>query len=322
MKLSGNDINTVFALNGVDENSATYAFSWALSKSPTLLRETIYDLAECDVEAEQVIIEVQKHGKDKGFTDIEILIRNVCHIIFEAKRYWELPSTEQLEKYATRLETSYESKSLIVSLSAASQEYAKRRLPSTISNISLVHRSWADLHALVLRAYDRAKSREEKFWLREFKSHLMRYVSMRNPQDNLVFVVSLSQDLIKKGYTWIDVVEKDKCYFHPVGNRWPFEPPNYIAFRYYGQLQSVHYIKRYDVVTDLSSVNENWPKTDSDNFLYTLGPAMEPPVIVKNGSIWPSGRYWCAIDTLLSGACKTISDARDETKRRLNASNH
>lgn len=44
MKLSGNDINTVFALNGHDENSATYAFSWALSKSPTLRRETIYDL--------------------------------------------------------------------------------------------------------------------------------------------------------------------------------------------------------------------------------------------------------------------------------------
>ena len=249
MKLFGNDINTVFALNGVDENSVTYAFSWALSKSPTLLRYTIYDLVECDVESEQVIIEIQKYGKDKGFTDIEILIRNVCHIIFEAKRYWELPSTEQLEKYAGRLETSNESKSLIVSLSAASQEYAKSRLPP-ISNISLVHRSWADLHALVLGAYDKAKSREEKFWLREFKSHLRRYVSMRNPRDNLVYVVSLNKDPITEGYTWIDVVEKDKRYFHPVGNGWPVEPPNYIAFRYHGRLQSVHYIK----VTSINAI--------------------------------------------------------------------
>ena len=102
MKLSDNDINTVFALNGDDENSATYAFSWALSKSPALLRETIYDLVKRDVASEQVLIEAQKHGQDKGFTDIEILIRKVCHIIFEAKRYWELPSTVQLEKYAAR----------------------------------------------------------------------------------------------------------------------------------------------------------------------------------------------------------------------------
>jgi hypothetical protein len=28
------------------------------------------------------------------------------------------------------------------------------------------------------------------------------------------------------------------------------------------------------------------------------------------------GRVWCAIDILLSGASKTISDARDETNKR------
>ena len=324
MKLSGNDINTVFALNGVDENSATYAFSWALSKSPTLLRETIDDLVGCDVESEQVIIEVQKHGKDKGFTDIEILIRNVCHIIFEAKRYWELPSTAQLEKYATRLENNNVSKPLIVSISAASREYSRRRLPRTICNIPLEHRSWTDIYAVVQKAYCNTKSREEKLWLHEFEIHLRGYVSMRNPQDNRVFVVSLSQAPIEEGedYTWIDVVEEDNHYFHPVGNRWPVTPPNYIAFRYGRQLQSVHYIESYEVVTDLSSVNENWPETDSDHFVYNLGPAMRPAGIVENGSIFPSGHNWCIIDTLLSGAYTTISDARDESKRRLNAINH
>ena len=144
------------------------------------------------------------------------------------------------------------------------------------------------------------------------------------PQDDMVYVVSLSQKPIKENcdYRWADAVEKDKHYFHPIKKTWPSVPPNYIAFRYGGQLQSVHQIKSYKVVTDTSSENKNWPKTDSEHFVYDLGPAMEPPVIVRNGSIWPSGRYWCAIDTLLSGACKTISDARDETKRRLNAINH
>ena len=38
---------------------------------------------------------------------------------------------------------------------------------------------------------------------------------------------------------------------------------------------------------------------------------------IRNGSIWNSGRYRCAIDTLLSGANTTISDARDESYSRI-----
>lgn len=320
MKLSGNDINTVFALNGDDENSATYAFSWALSKSPTLLRKTIYDLVNLEVASEQILIEAQKHGQDRGFTDIEILIPNACHIIFEAKRNWELPSVEQLEKYATRFETAHEPVPMIVSLSATSREYSERQLPCRrIGGIPLEHRSWKDVRELVEQAYSNTKSLKEKLWLREFKNHLRGYVSMRNPIDNRVLVVSLSQAPINEGedYTWIDVVEDDNHYFHPVGNRWPVTPPNYIAFRYGGQLQSVHYIESHTVVTDLSSVNENWPQIHSDYFVYDLGPAMNPPVIVTNGAIHPAGHYWCIIDTLLSGDYTTISDARDETNRRL-----
>jgi len=141
--------------------------------------------------------------------------------------------------------------------------------------------------------------------------------SMRNPRDNLVFVVALSKKPFKADgdYTWVDVVEKDKHYFHPIGKGWPDVPPNYIAFRYDGQLQSVHYIERYDIVADPSSVNENWLKSDFDQFLYKLGPAMKPSHSVRSGPIWNS-RRWCMIDTLLSGSCKTISEAVAETKRR------
>ena len=140
---------------------------------------------------------------------------------------------------------------------------------------------------------------------------------MRDSQDNRVYVVSLSDKPIKADgdYTWIDVVEKDKCYFHPVGKGWPDEPLNYIAFRYDGELQSVHHIERHDVVTDPSAVNKNWLKSDYAQFLYKLGPAKLPLHTVKSGPIWNS-RCWCAIDTLLSGTCKTISEAAAETKRR------
>ena len=145
---------------------------------------------------------------------------------------------------------------------------------------------------------------------------------MRNPRDNRVYVVALSKAPFKKDgdYTWIDIVEKDKHYFHPANIHWPDEPPNYIAFRYDGQLQSVHYIERYEIVTDPSSVNENWrgPDLDWDQVLYKIGPAMKPSDTVRSGPIWNT-RHWCIIDTLLSGACKTIGEAVDETKRREKA---
>ena len=186
LKLFGNDVNNIYALNGVDENSATYAYGWALSKSPTLLRTTIQDLVQRDIDPEQASIEVQKYEKDKGYTDIEICIPNSCHIIIEAKRYWELPLITQLKKYAERLKTGHMLSPLLVSLSAASREYAKRWLPCTTNKVPLKHRSWADLHALVHQAYRSTKSKEEKLWLREFKIHLRGYVSMRNPQDNCI----------------------------------------------------------------------------------------------------------------------------------------
>ena len=119
---------------------------------------------------------------------------------------------------------------------------------------------------------------------------------MRNPEDNWVYVVSLSSATTRKGvgYTWIDVVEKDSQYFHPVGNRWPSTPPNYIAFRYGGQLQSVHHIESYEVVTDLSSKKDNWPITDLEHFVYKLGPPMRPPDRIATGAIYHNGRCWCA----------------------------
>jgi hypothetical protein len=78
----------------------------------------------------------------------------------------------------------------------------------------------------------------------------------------------------------------------------------------------VHHIDKFEIVQNLAAYNPNWPKTDLDRFVYTLGPPMRPPRDMRTGKIYGSGHVWCAIDTLLSGAFDTISDARDETKRR------
>lgn len=60
-----------------------------------------------------------------------------------------------------------------------------------------------------------------------------------------------------------------------------------------------------------------WPESDADHFIYELGPVMKPPKDVRTGNLFRSTRTWCAIDTLLSGEFETISDAANETKRRL-----
>jgi hypothetical protein len=65
---------------------------------------------------------------------------------------------------------------------------------------------------------------------------------MERQNDNNVYVVALGAQAMIDGqkHTWIDVVEKDKCYFHPVGHTWPVQPPNYIGFRYWGKFGASH----------------------------------------------------------------------------------
>ncbi len=289
---------------------------------PTLLVLLGEHLIAQQIEPVDTRIELQRLDTDRGFTDIEIISQSACHIIIEAKRYWELPTVEQLKKYAPRIKPSEVCAAVIVSLSAASIEYANGKLPEKIADIALVHRSWGDLSGIVRTAYSQTNSFDEKLWLWELEQHLNGYVSMQDPKDNTVFVVSLSSQAIKEDnpYTWVDVIERDNSYFHPVGNNWPLVPPNYLGFRQQGRLQSVHHIDHYEVINNLADRNPHWPETDQDHYVYTLGPAMRPRAEIRNGKIWPSGRYWCAIDTLLSGAYTTISDARDETNRRVEAS--
>src|ERR1035438_8337286 len=73
---------------------------------------------------------------------------------------------------------------------------------------------------------------------------------MERQTDNNVYVLALALSPMLTGqtHTWIDVVEKDQRYFHPVGNHWPVQPPNYIGFRYRGCLQSVHHIDSFEIV--------------------------------------------------------------------------
>lgn len=186
-----------------------------------------------------------------------------------------------------------------------------------IDGVPVVHFGWRELTRL---AHAKHGTHAEKRLLAQLRAFFERIVKMQNQESNLVYVVSLGGGTPKwSTLSWIEIVNDRRRYFHHVGRKgWPKEPPNYIAFRYGGQLQSIHHIEAWKVVTDIhAEMPELTPGRWEPHFLYTLGPAIVPPRVVKTGNIYPNGRVWAMLDLLLTS--KTIAEARDKTKLRGNA---
>ncbi|MBT2663055.1 PD-(D/E)XK nuclease family protein [Bacillus sp. ISL-45] len=320
-KLHGRDVNSIFQLMGYKENDISHSTAWVLSKCGSMLEIFIKDV--CGVvgfNKENVEICVQEYDKGSGITDIEIRDDKDFFIIVEAKRGWVLPSKGQLLKYANResFKKSYAKNKVIVTLSECSREYAYHNLEIKDANgIPIKHVSWKDVHDFTAAAYSSSSNSEKKL-LKELQVYLRGLVTMQNQNSNEVYVVSLGSGKPDDcSLTWIGIVKKKNKYFHPMGGSgWPKEPPNYIAFRYVGKLQSIHHIEEYDVSTNPHNNIPEMPDREWEpHFIYSLGPAIKPSKEVKTGKIYPSGRVWCHLDTLLT--CDTISDARDLTKKRM-----
>lgn len=87
-----------------------------------------------------VRIELQRHGADGGYTNIEIIAPDECHVIVEAKVGGAVAGMAQLERY--RLRFAAAGNNLIASLSAATAHLASKVLPSTVSGVPVSHLSW------------------------------------------------------------------------------------------------------------------------------------------------------------------------------------
>lgn len=209
----GAEALTVFSLLGDDENAATFALGWALSRSDALLRR-LMDSLGIPLPTNAVRIELQRHSGDAGYTDIELIAADECHVIVEAKVEGAVAGAAQLERYRTRF--SGNGSNLIVSMSAAPTYVAARLLPDAIDGVPVKHISWNDVRQLVARAAATAVGSTERRWLRDLDQHLEGYVAAQVVSSNLVYVVALSTGEIHQGYTWIDDVENDHAYFHPI----------------------------------------------------------------------------------------------------------
>jgi hypothetical protein len=151
---------------------------------------------------------------------------------------------------------------------------------------------------------------------------------MQQQDSNWVYVVSLGSGTPKwSKLSWIDFVTKMKRYWHPFGGGGLKEPPNYLGFRYGGQLQSIYHVEKAEITKDLPGhfrgiINSRkWNAGPGPDIyiLYKLGPAIRPPKLVKAGKITRACRVWAAIDLLLS--CGTISKAVELTNRRFKDEN-
>ncbi len=314
-------VESVFTLVGEDEIAITDSLAWILDCCPTFRRSLLKKLTGQAPRETDLTVSTQTYGEDAGFTDIEISGSADLHLVIEAKHGWTLPSESQLRKYANRLckNGSPTRRNLLVTASECSNTYARLFLPRKVKGIPVRHISWREILDICQRSKRDASSFQEKSWLSQFSDYLKGIATMQDVTSNEVYVVSLSTQEIHQGsgYTWIYVVKKDRCYFHPVGNTWPVSPPNYVGFRYYGRLQSIHHIERYSVSNRLQDLNKKWPKTSGPHFVYELGRPIRPPLDIGLGNLWTTARVKCLIDTLLTGKYKTLKDASEASKKRL-----
>jgi len=215
------------------------------------------------------------------------------------------------------LATAKASNRLLVALTNATPAYVATAFPQLdIQGVRLLRRSWRNIRAIA-ESVVAHETNANKGWLWSFITYLEGLLQMETKLSNRAYVVSLGQGN-PDGWSisWIDIVERRQRYFFPVGNGWPDPPPNYIAFRYSGRLQSIHHVEEYEVITDPRAVfPEAAAETWGPMYCLRLGPLVQPTGEIRNGSrINRAARVWCMIDTLLTSS--TIRDALTETERR------
>jgi hypothetical protein len=307
-------VHSVFNLLGENENDITSSVGWAFSRSAGFLRaflhKTVGELKEYN--ADDFVVSLQEYQSDSGITDIEIRGSDI-HIIIEAKRGFWLPSEKQMRQYIPRFSNSAAKTKMFVTMAECSKDYASQHLPIQIDGIPIYHLSWKEIGFLSRFV---GGTQSEKRLMEELRNYLATIVSMQKQDSNWVYVVSLG-GMFAEGLSFIDVVVKRKRYFHPIGiNGWPKDPPNYLGFRYWGELQSIHHVEKVQLIENFHPFFPERADQKEPNafYLYDLGEPISPSKSVPTGNIYASGRKWAMIDLLLTS--KTIAAASDASALR------
>ena len=318
----GKEVESVFQLMGTLENDITKSIAWAFSQCPLFTKILFDRLLNIDCNPDLFLIRYQLSEKDKGITDLEITDGELFYVIIEAKRGWVLPTKEQLSKYSirTKINNGSIANRAIITLSECSEEYADTYQEiKEINGLVVKHISWKTIWMTAVEAKTKSNTNQKRI-LEELIVYLGGIMTTQNKDSNWVYVVSLSYDSAGGSkLSYVDIVNKKEKYYHPYGiNGWPKETPNYIAFRYNGQLQSIHHIESDVKTKNLHTAIPEMPDEEcSEQYVvYSLGPAIKPNKTVKTGKIYASGRKWAMLDLLLTS--DTIAEACDKSYERQN----
>lgn len=315
LQIHGRRVASAFDLLGHDENAMTAALGFALERAPAFRRALIGALGGPRTDGD-VSLSLQTARGANGVTDLEIRLGSRFLGVVEAKQGAWLPSVDQLTKYAHVLASSRVDTVSLATLSDVTVGFATATLPREIGGIPVRHLTWRHVVRLASEC-ERREPIAARRVLRDLQAFLGGMLGMDSLYSNRVFVVSLGRGA-PAGWplSWIDIVVARGKYFYPVAKNWP-APPNYIGFRYSGQLQSIHHVAAVDIFSDPQSLFPEVPAQRWDpHYILTLGPPLRPAGRVPNGPrIQMSNRVWCFLDTLLTSA--SISDALTETERRI-----
>lgn len=321
MKLfrNGRPVPTVFDLFGSNENGMTAAMAFVLASSPVFTERIATAIqGHRPPRNQEGEVRIQTVSKSLGITDIELIYGTDFFAIIEAKRGANLPSDEQLKRYASIARRQPAKSRYLVTMSSVTDDFAKTRFPDgTLGGIPLKHLSWRIIRKLA-RMSIKGETNANKQLLTRFAEYLGEILEMETIYSNRVYVVSLGKD-IPDGWnmSWIDIVEKRSRYFYPIRGGWPDPPPNYMGFRFNAKLQYIRWVKSYCTVTNPCKVipgapDEEWPP----HYCLTLGKPIIPATTVGVGPrIVRAARCWCMLDTLLTSA--TVSEALTLTNKRI-----
>lgn len=302
----GRNSRAVFDLVGHGEVDLTAALGWTLTRSPKLL-SAFWERLEMPGEAAAVEVALEVADVD-GRTDLQ-LAGDQAMVIVEAKKGWLVPGENQLGRYASRFEPGGEG--LLVTLSDSSTTWAGYELPEQVAGIPVLHLPWDEVRADVGLAVKAAQG-SELVWLRELSTYLAGATSVRDPSEQWVYCVVVSEGKPGGGnHTFRDFVTTERVYFHPYGghNGWPKRPPILIGFRWGGRVRQVNRVASYEVVPNLQF---RWPDiptvgdTGQPHLVYELGPDLPIPVIATKGT-YATARVWALLDQLLTQP--TLQDA-------------
>lgn len=289
LRLHGSRVDTVFDLLGRNENDMTFALGWGLSRSRAVLRRFVERVAPGAELEPPVVVELQEHDRaDGGFTDIELLSADL-HVIVEAKRGWDPPSDAQLLRYEPHLARADRPAQRVVILTHNGGEAVVRhqvgpRQPVPSAAVEVL--GWSDVAdssappaaAVLLPSATWPPSSPPTYEgsptcgtsrARACTSCRCRRLPSPGGRSRRSTSSRSSGGTSSPG----------------TGKNWTQTPPNYVAFRYYGRLQSIHHVDECAIAQEMRPYFPGAPDTSAwePHFLTTLGPAIPPDHEVRTG---------------------------------------